>query len=125
MPLDASQHYVFRMGSDNQIRIHWTGRAWRYEFLAGGVIFDELLLSTEEALSEALHQHGLDLKNFVVDEKREGEAYSQSIQKRLEELKARGLQPCPKHGYRTINLDGRCEACLNTDYPDDFKGTEG
>ena len=121
----SAEHYVYRMGSDNQIHIHWTGNAWRYEFLAGGVLFDEQLFSSEEELSLALEQHGLALQNFTVDQSGETERYSQAIREKIKKLEEMGIEPCAKHGLSAKNLDGTCEACLKTDYPDDFKGTEG
>lgn len=125
MPLDKLHHYIFRIGSDNQHRLHWDGRAWHYEFLAGGVLFDQQSFEKVRDLEEAVSVHGLSLNQFVVDSKKEGEGYSRDIQSKNARLTEMGIVPCSKHGHMSKNLDGTCEACQNTDYPDDFKGTEG
>jgi hypothetical protein len=125
MSLDKSHQYLFRMGSQNQIRLFWNGAVWHYEFLAGGVLFDEQSFSTEEELTEALSMHGLSPEKFSVDTERTGEAYSQAIKSKIQKLEAAGITPCPKHGLVSKNMDGSCEACINTDFPDDHKGTEG
>ncbi len=125
MPLDKAHHYVYRIGSDNQHRLHWDGRAWRYEFLAGGVLFDEQAFPNEREVEDGIGVHGLRLEQFQIDTQRAGEAYSAEIQSKIAKLKSLGITPCPKHGLMAKNFDGSCEACQHTDYPDDFKGTEG
>jgi hypothetical protein len=125
MSLDKSQQYVFRIGSQNQHRVFWDGRAWHYEFLAGGVLFDEQSFPTEEELAEALQMHGMSPATFSVDREKSGETYSREVREKLTRLKEAGIQPCAKHGLVSTNPDGSCEACLNTDFPDDHKGTEG
>jgi hypothetical protein len=125
MSLDKSQQYIFRIGSQNQYRFFWDGKNWHYEFLAGGVLFDEQSFPTEEELSEALQMHGMTTAKFEIDAERTGETYSQAIKSKIKELEAAGIEPCPKHGLVSKNLDGTCEACINSDFPDDHKGTEG
>lgn len=125
MILDTSHEYVFRLGSDNQYRLHWNGKAWCYEFLAGSVIFDQQEFPNEDELQDALAMHGLKLERFQIDHQRAGEKYSAEIKKKVEQLERLGIAPCSKHGLTSKNVDGTCEACQNTDYPDDFKGTEG
>lgn len=125
MSLDKSLEYTFRIGSDNQYRVHWNGSAWHYEVLAGGVLFDERNFQTEKELTEALSDHGMTLTDFQVDDSKIGEAYSAKIKAKLRALQEAGIAPCPKHGLISKNPDGTCEACLHSDYPDDFKGTEG
>ena len=125
MSLDKNQHYVFRIGSDNQHRLHWNGKAWTYEFLAGGVLFDQQSFSKEEEVEDAISFHGLTLDKFVVDTDKAGEGYARAIIEKEKRLTDLGIAPCNKHGLMSKNEDGTCEACLNTDYPDDFKGTEG
>jgi hypothetical protein len=125
MALDKSHQYVYRIGSDNQYRLHWDGGSWRYELLAGSVLFDEQKFSTEEELLEAMAMHGLTMELFHEDTAKAGELYSAEIEKKRKELEAAGIRPCPKHGLTSKNPDGTCEACQNSDYFDDFKGTEG
>lgn len=125
MQLDKTHQYVFRMGSDVQHRLFWDGKTWSYEFLAGGVVFDQQKFGSEEEIEGSISVHGLSLDRFQVDHAKSGALYSEEIQKRLEELTKKGIQPCPKHGLISKNLDNTCEACENSDYPDDFKGTEG
>ncbi len=125
MPLDKTQQYIFRIGSQNQYRLFWDGAAWHYEVLAGGVLFDEQSFPTEEELIEALSMHGMTPEKFAVDSERTGEAYSQAIKGKIQKLEAAGITPCAKHGLVSKNMDGSCEACINTDFPDDHKGTEG
>ena len=125
MPLDKNVNYVYRIGSDNQYRFYWDGAGWHYEFLAGGVLFDEQEFDSEETLAEALAMHGMNLTKFHVDKENAAAIYSQSVQKKMKQLRDAGVDPCPKHGLTSKNLDNTCEACQNTDYPDDFKGTEG
>lgn len=125
MSLDKSQHYIFRIGSENQYRFFWDGGAWRYEFLAGGVLFDEQSFPSEEELAEALSLHGMTPAKFSIDTERHGEVYSQNIKAKIQKLVEAGIDPCPKHGLVSKNLDNTCEACINTDFPDDMKGTEG
>ena len=125
MPLDKTVNYVYRIGSDNQYRFFWNGAGWHYEVLAGGVIFDKQEFDSEETLIEALEMHGMTLTKFTVDKDNSAQDYSQTIQKKLNELTDAGILPCAKHGLISKNLDNSCEACQNTYYPDDFKGTEG
>lgn len=125
MSLDKSKQYIFRIGSDNQHRLHWDGQKWCYEFLAGGVLFDEQRAVDEQALEEAVAVHGMTLAQFVVDESAAGQAYSNEIRSKWKRLQDAGIDPCPKHGMMAKNQDGTCEACSKTDYFDDFKGTEG
>lgn len=125
MNLDKTKQYVFRIGSDNQHRLHWDGKTWRYEFLAGGVLFDEMTLATPEDVENAIGVHGLSLDQFSIDQSGAGEEYSREIQDRIRRLEEAGVAPCPKHGLMAKNLDNSCEACLHPDYFDDFKGTEG
>ncbi len=125
MSLDKSQHYIFRIGSDNQHRLHWDGKKWQYEFLAGGVLFDQLSSDSEEELESVVGVHGLTLDRFSVDNDKAGAVYSQNIKTKLAKLTDAGIDPCPKHGLISKNMDNTCEACTNTDYPDDHKGTEG
>ncbi len=125
MSLDRTKHYVFRIGSDNQHRIHWSNNAWHYEFLAGGVLFDQLKCADEQELENAVAVHGMTLDRFVVDHSEDSAGYSQQIQQKMNQLIAAGIDPCAKHGLMSKNMDNTCEACSNTDYPDDFKGTEG
>ncbi len=125
MLLDKSQHYIYRVGSDNQYRLQWTGTAWRYDFVAGGVPFDEQFYANDDELREGIALHGLTLDQFAVDTARDGEIYSETVKQRAAQLTALGIEPCPKHGMTAKNTDGTCEACANTDYPDDFKGQEG
>lgn len=125
MPLDKTQHYIFRIGSDNQHQIFWDGRQWQYEFLAGGVLFDQMSCRNEEELQSAVSVHGLDLERFQLDLEKAGVKYSERIKDKLAKLTDAGILPCPKHGLISKNMDNTCEACMNTDYPDDHKGTEG
>jgi hypothetical protein len=125
MKLDPSKEYVYRIGSDNQYRLHWNGTVWCYEFLAGSVIFDEQRFKTEDELADALFMHGLTFDKFHIDSSNDSAEYSGQIRKKMEQLTALGIRPCPKHGLSSKNLDGSCEACANQDYPDDFKGQEG
>ena len=125
MTLDKSHQYVFRIGSDNQHRLHWDGQSWRYEFVAGGVLFDEQAAAGESDLEDAVAVHGLSLDQFRVDDSGNAAQYSEEIRARMAALVKAGIDPCPKHGLMAKNLDNTCEACQNTDYPDDFKGTEG
>ncbi|MCG3205445.1 MAG: hypothetical protein KCHDKBKB_02166 [Elusimicrobia bacterium] len=125
MPLDKSHTYVFRMGSDNQIRLFWDGSFWQYEFLAGGVLFDQLTCHDENELEGAVTVHGLTLEKFSIDHDQASAEYSEKIKTKLAQLTANNIHPCPKHGLISKNSDGSCEACLNIDYPDDHKGTEG
>ncbi len=125
MKLDKNAQYVYRIGSDNQHRIHWNGKVWRYEFLAGGVLFDELTCEHEEDLDQVLAVHGLTMNRFRIDNSDAATTYSAEILKKMEKLTAMGIDPCNKHGLVSKNFDNTCEACMNTDYPDDFKGTEG
>ncbi len=123
--LDQRHSYVFRVGSDNQIHLRWDGRAWVYEFLAGGVLFDSRRFPSEESVAEALAEQGLSIRHFTVDTANEGVLYSAAVQEKMKRLTALGVEPCPKHGLLSKNEDNTCEACLHADYPDDFKGTEG
>jgi hypothetical protein len=123
--LDKSHQYVFRVGSDNQHRIFWDGSAWHYEFLAGSVVFDEQSAASEQELADILAAHGMKLDRFSVDESRSAEQYSARIQEKIVRLTAAGIRPCSKHGLTAKNDDGVCQACADTDYFDDFKGTEG
>ena len=125
MPLDKTQHYIFRIGSDNQHRLHWDGQKWQYEFLAGGVLFDQLTGQDEDELESIVSVHGLTLDRFSIDADQAGAGYSQKIKDKLARLTEAGIVPCPKHGLISKNMDNTCEACSNTDYPDDHKGTEG
>jgi hypothetical protein len=125
MSLDKSLHYIYRVGSDNQYRLQWTGSVWRYDFVAGAVPFDEQTYPTEQELVEGLALHGLTLDKFSVDTAQHGAAYSDAVKQRASQLAEMGIDPCPKHGMTAKNPDGTCEACANTDYPDDFKGQEG
>lgn len=125
MSLDKSLQYIFRMGSDNQIHLRWNGTFWQYEFLAGGVLFDQLNCHTESELEGAVAVHGLTLDKFSVDPDHSGEAYSEKIKNKMAQLTENGIFPCAKHGLISKNMDNTCEACLNTDFPDDHKGTEG
>jgi hypothetical protein len=125
MSLDKSHSYVFRIGSDNQHRVHWDGQAWQYEFLAGGVLFDQLTCMSEEELEGVVSVHGLTLDRFSVDQSNDSAVYSKEIRDKMSELVEAGIDPCPKHGLMAKNKDGSCEACQHTDYFDDFKGTEG
>jgi len=124
MKLDKSHNYVFRIGSDNQYRLHWNEGNWHYEFLAGGVLFDKQVFGEDVELIQALSGHGLKLEQFQIDDN-VSPAYSKEIQEKMKKLTAMGIEPCQKHGLMAKNMDGTCEACENTDYPDDFKGTEG
>lgn len=123
--LDRTHHYVFRIGSDNQHRLHWTGQAWQYEFIAGGVLFDQLNFPTESELEGEMAVHGLKLEQFCVDEDKNGAEYSAEIKAKMKTLTDLGIEPCAKHGLMAKNPDGSCEACAHQDYPDDFKGQEG
>ena len=123
--LNKNLQYLYQIGSDNQHRLHWDGRNWNYELIAGGVLFDQQRFSGEEELEEAVAVHGLTLDQFRVDESRRGEIHSQETQERFAKLTALGINPCPKHGLTAKNKDDTCEACQHSDYPDDFKGTEG
>jgi len=125
MDLDKKNHYIFCIGSDNQHRLHWDGSHWRYEFLAGGVLFDNQKFDSQEGLAEAIAVHGLTFDQFQTDDTKTGEAYSKKILDKKNRLQAKGFQPCSKHGWMAKNDDNTCEACDNIDYPDDFKGTEG
>jgi|GEM_PF-5019980 len=125
MHWDKRFQYVHRVGTDNQYRVFWNGTAWCYELLAGGVIFDEQTFSSENALIEGLAFHGLSPNQFTKDESGAAEQYSQQMLKKQKIMKDAGLKPCSKHGLSSLNSDNTCEACQNTDYPDDFKGTEG
>lgn len=125
MKLDKAQQYVFRVGSDNQHRIFWDGSAWCYEFLAGSVVFDEQRASTENELADILSAHGMTIDRFSVDQSRSAEEYSSRIQDKATRLTALGIRPCAKHGLTAKGEDGVCLACADTDYFDDFKGTEG
>lgn len=124
MSLDKSQHYIYRIGSDNQYRLQWTGSVWKYDFVAGGVPFDEQTYASERDLIDGLAMHGLTLEQFAIDKERHGAEYSDTIKQRAKELSNLGITPCAKHGMTSKNPDGSCEACNNTDYPDDFKGQE-
>lgn len=125
MSLDTAHDYVYRIGSDNQHRLHWDGKAWNYEFLAGGVLFDHQTAAKEDELNDILFVHGLTLEQFKVDEEKSAASYSSEIKNKIDRLSALGIVPCPKHGLTAKNEDNTCEACNHTDYPDDFKGTEG
>jgi hypothetical protein len=125
MSLDKSHDYIYRLGSDTQHRLHWTGAAWQYEFLASAVLFDEQLFHSDRELHEGLALVGLTIDKFSIDPAKNGESYSADIKKRQQELTAQGMDPCAKHGMTAKNPDGTCEACNLTDYPDDFKGQEG
>jgi hypothetical protein len=125
MSLDKSSQYYFRIGSDNQHRVHWDGKSWHYEFIAGGVLFDEQFAESEQEISEMLFVHGLTLDRFSIDLTGAAQKYSQEIHQKNKELTAKGIDPCPKHGMMAKNPDGTCEACQHTDYWDDFKGQEG
>lgn len=125
MKLDKTSQYVYRVGSDNQYRIYWDGSAWHYEFLAGGVLFDEQRAATEQELTEMIGFHGMKLDQFSIDNSRAAEAYSDRIKEKRTKLTAAGVKPCPKHGLSAKNEQGVCEACADPDYFDDFKGTEG
>lgn len=98
---------------------------WQYEFIAGGVLFDQLNLDSEQELEDAVSVHGLKLEQFRVDESKASEEYSAEIRAKFKRLTDLGILPCPKHGLMAKNEDGSCEACLHQDYPDDFKGQEG
>jgi len=125
MHLDKSKHYVYVIGSDNQHRIFWDGKKWRYEFLAGSVLFDEQTGPDQEAVAEIISYHGLTLDMFVIDEGKKGQSYSDGVKAKIKHNQEKGFQPCPKHGHSAKNDDGSCEACDNPDYFDDFKGQEG
>jgi hypothetical protein len=125
MVLDKSQHYVYRLGSDNQYRIHWDGSQWQYELLAGEVVFDKQSAFSEEGISEILAAHGLSMNQFEVDRENSGQSYADRIMVKENEFKKAGVSPCPKHGYTAVRPDGSCEKCANPDLFDDFKGTEG
>jgi hypothetical protein len=125
MSLDKTHDYVFRIGSDNQHRLHWDGKLWHYEFLAGGVLFDSQTAEGEEGLEDVLFAHGLRVDQFSIDQSRTAADYSQEIKNKMAKLIEHGIVPCPKHGLTAKNLDNTCEACEHTDYPDDMKGTEG
>lgn len=125
MKLDKARQYVFRIGSTNQHRVFWDGQTWKYEFLAGGVVFDEMSATSEEDLEGAVGTHGLRLEQFVQDESGEAASYADQIKAKEARLKARDIPPCPKHGFASKNEDGTCEACSHPDYFDDHKGTEG
>lgn len=125
MSLDKSLHYVFRIGSDNQHHIYWDGASWQYELLAGGVLFDHLTCQSENELEETVAVHGLTLDKFLVDQDKACVGYSEKIKNKMAMLIAADIDPCPKHGLISKNMDNTCEACSNTDYPDDHKGTEG
>jgi hypothetical protein len=89
------------------------------------VLFDEMEVASEQELEGAVSVHGLALDKFMVDTSKSAEGYSAEIQKKIKHLLALGVSPCPKHGLTSKNPDDTCEACVHTDYPDDFKGTEG
>lgn len=125
MIFDKSQEYVFRIGSNNQHRIHWDGQRWQYEFLAGDVIFDSQSADREADLEDILFAHGLQLSQFYVDSDKAAAKYSAEIKIKMQKLIDAGIVPCAKHGLTAKNLDNTCEACENTDYFDDHKGTEG
>lgn len=125
MLLDKNHSYVYRVGSDNQVRLHWDGAHWVYEFLAGGVLFDVQKKTSVQELADALTGHGLTLDQFEPDESGSADHYSRETREKIKKLEDAGIQPCPKHGLAAKNMDNTCEACENTDYPDDFKGTEG
>lgn len=125
MNLDKQHQYVFRIGSDNQHRIHWTGKNWQYEFIAGGVLFDQLNFTNENDLEQEVAVHGLSLEQFRVDQDNAAADYANEIRAKEKKLTDMGIDPCPKHGLTAKNLDGSCEACANPDYFDDFKGQEG
>ncbi len=125
MLLNKDTHYVYRIGSDNQYRLFWSEGAWHYEFLAGGVLFDDQTFPTEADLSEGLSAQGMSLDQFSPDIEKKSAAYSAAVREKIRDLERRGVAPCPKHGLSAKNIDGTCEACQNQDYPDDFKGTEG
>lgn len=122
--LDKSNQYVFRLGSDTQHSLRWDGTVWRYEFLAGAVLFDEQSAHSEAEAIEIIESRGLTFDQFRIDNEH-AQGYSKEIQEKIAELTKLGIIPCAKHGLTAKNLDNTCEACLNTDYPDDFKGTEG
>ena len=124
-PLDKKNQYVYRIGSDNQYRFYWSEGKWRYELLAGSVLFDEQQFETENDLIDALSSHGMTIDQFSPELDHAAEKYSEEIKKKMALLVQHGIDPCPKHGLSAKNLDGSCEACQNQDYPDDFKGTEG
>jgi len=123
--LDKNKHYIFRIGSDNQYRLHWDGHRWQYEVLAGGVVFDSRSFPTEDELTNALAEQGMALSLFNVDSDQSGVQYAMDVRQRRMVLEAAGIKPCHKHGFSSMDIQGHCEACVNTDYPDDFKGTEG
>lgn len=125
MYLDKSKQYIFVIGSDNQHRIFWDQDKWKYEFLAGSVLFDEQTALNPEAISEIISFHGLTLDQFSVDDTGKGRIYAEEVRKKIKSNEERGIAPCAKHGLSAKNDDGTCEACQNADYFDDFKGTEG
>jgi hypothetical protein len=125
MQFDKSHDYVFRIGSDNQHRIHWDGKLWQYEFLAGGVVFDNQSAPEEEGLEDILFAHGLRREQFAIDASKAAAQYSSDIKTKMAKLVEHGVVPCPKHGLSAKNLDNTCEACEHSDYFDDHKGTEG
>ena len=86
MSLNKQEQYIYRIGSDNQHRVFWDQTQWHYEFLAGGVLFDEQFYNTDDQLVEGLQAHGLHLEQFSVDILQAGEMYSQHIQQKLKEL---------------------------------------
>lgn len=125
MDLDTSKQYIYSIGSDNQHRIFWDGTQWRYEFLAGSVIFDEQSGPDPQAIAEIISYHGLTLDKFNIDERKQGQQYSDEVRARIKKNQDNGFDPCPKHGHTAKNDDGTCEACQHPDYFDDFKGQEG
>jgi hypothetical protein len=52
------------------------------------------------------------------------DAYLALMAEQIARLKAAGVQPCPTHGWTSMNANGTCEACKKDDFPEDFLGTE-
>ncbi len=52
------------------------------------------------------------------------EEYQKIVTQTVEKMKAAGIQPCPAHGWVSMNWNGTCETCKKEDFPEDFAGTE-
>lgn len=50
--------------------------------------------------------------------------YKKLMAETIRQLQAKGVKPCSKHEWDSMNWNGTCEACKKEDFPEDFLGTE-